>query len=255
MKDVLSIYNNELLKKRGWISKIPDSKKAVMIFSGGFDSTITAIRLIKDFHMELFPMYIDRGSRNRESELSSIKTTTDYIKKEFGEDKFHDIFIPIINIPPKEIKPQLQEYAKKNYYPMRNCIMHMYAAQYAASLGDDVRTICDGVTANDPVASLVMSRINTLAVCELTEEPEWNILSLNLDTEICEKPFYKQDEVVWAHQNNIPYEHTVTCWSPIKVGEEVLHCGQCHTCKERQMAFIDSNIKDNTRYHKRINEL
>lgn len=80
----LRMYNELLLDKRGWISKLPENKKAVILVSGGYDSMITAARLIKDHEMELFPVYIDRGSRNRDGELASVEFFTNYFQKTFG---------------------------------------------------------------------------------------------------------------------------------------------------------------------------
>lgn len=246
----LDTYNNLLKDKRGWISKIPESKKAVMLVSGGYDSIMTSARLIKDYHMELFPIYIDRGSRNREGELASIKFFEQYFRDTFGENSFHETFIPAISVPPKEIKDQLQEYAKTHRYPMRDFIMQMFAVQYAASLGEDVRTICNGVIETDSIASVTINRINTLAICEMTKEPEWNVLSLNIDPEISDKPFSKHDEIKWAHDNRIPDEMTMTCWTPIKEDGILYHCGECYACKERQKGFKDAHIKDKTKYYK-----
>ena len=80
----LRMYNKLLLDKRGWISKLPENKKAVILISGGYDSMITAARLIKDYEIELFPVYIDRGSRNRDGELASVEFFTNYFQKTFG---------------------------------------------------------------------------------------------------------------------------------------------------------------------------
>lgn len=247
--DSLKIYNNEILKIRNWISKLPDSKKAVMLISGGYDSIITSARLMKDFDMELYPIYFDRGARNREAELESVNFYTEYFRSLYGKNKFHDVLIPKIDIPPKEIKENLQEYAKTHSYPMRDVIMMMFAVQYAASLGDDVRTICNGMLVNDFESSLIANRINTLSICEMTNETDWNILSINMDTEVCKKTYRKRDEILWAHKNNFDDTKTITCWTPIKNGDYFYHCGKCNACKERKDEFIKANIIDKTRYN------
>lgn len=245
----LETYNKILLEKRGWISKIPDNKKAVMLVSGGYDSMITSARLIKEFGVELFPVYIDRGARNREGELASIRFFTKYFQDTFGPASFHDVFVPNITIPPKEIKDQLQEYAKTHRYPMRDFIMQMFAVQYAASISGNVRTICNGVIETDSIASLTINRINTLAICEMTKEPEWNILSINIDTAVAEAPFKKRDEIDWARQNGIPDEQTMTCWTPIAKDDVLYHCGNCYACHERQTGFLEANAPDPTKYY------
>jgi 7-cyano-7-deazaguanine synthase in queuosine biosynthesis len=249
MKKSQTSYNGILLSKRGWISKIPESKKAVMLISGGYDSIVTAARLIKDFDMELYPMYINRDSRNKDGELASIKYFTNYFKRHFGENKFHDIFEPSVSIPPLEIKEKLQEYAKTHRYPMRDFIMQMFAVQYAASIGDDVRTICNGVIETDSIASVEINRINTIAICEMTKEPDWNILSVNIDSEIDDKAFSKKDEIEWAVSNNLPTENTMTCWTPIEADNILYHCGECYACIERQTGFKEAGYTDTTKYY------
>lgn len=88
----LRTYNELLLDKRGWISKLLENKEAVILVSGGYDSMITAARLIKDYEMELFPIHIDRGSRNRDGELTPVEFFTNYFQKTFGVSLFHDLF-------------------------------------------------------------------------------------------------------------------------------------------------------------------
>ncbi len=242
------VFNNEILKIRDWISKIPESKKAVMLVSGGYDSIVTSARLVKDFDMELFPIYFDRGARNREAELQSIAFYTQYIQNKYGKNKFHNVFIPKINIPPTEIKQNLQEYAKTHSYPMRDVIMIMYAVQYAVSLGEDVRTICNGMLVNDFESSLALNRINTLSILNMTREKDWNILSINLDTEVCKKTFRKRDEILWAQANDFDDSQTITCWTPQTIGNKFYHCGKCSACLERKEEFVASKALDKTLY-------
>ena len=246
----LHMYNELLLNKRGWISKLPKNKKAVVLVSGGYDSIITAARLIKDYDMELFPIYIDRGSRNRSGELASVRFFTNYFQKTFGVGSFHDVFIPKICVPPKEIKDQLQDYAKIHRYPMRDFIMQMFAVQYAASLKKNIRTICNGVIETDSIASVTINRINTLSICEMTKEIEWNIVSINIDTEISKVPFSKSNEILWAKENNIPDEQTMTCWTPILKNGVLYHCGECYACHERKAGFAKAGVTDRTKYYK-----
>lgn len=241
-------YDRLLQEKRGWISKIPESRKAVILISGGYDSIATAARLIEDFDMQLYPMYVNRDSRNKEGELASIEYFTKYFQERYSKDSFHDVFQPNIKVPPEEIKEQLQEYAKTHRYPMRDFIMQMFATQYAVTLGDDVRTICNGVISTDSIADVGIARLNTLAICEMTKEWEWQILSINVDENITGSSFSKKDEIEWATQHNIPMEHTMTCWTPVKHNDYLYHCGECYACKERQTGFFDAGYQDPTKY-------
>ena len=248
------LYNTLLEEKRGWISKIPDNKKAVMLISGGYDSIATAARLIEDFGMELYPMYVNRDARNKEGELASLKFFTKYFRDRYGKDSFHEVFQPNISVPPLEIKERLQEYAKSHRYPMRDFIMQMFASQYAVTLEGDVRVICNGVISTDSIADVGIARVNTLAICEMTKDWEWQILSINVDENITNKSFSKKDEIEWAIEHDIPMEHTMTCWTPIKQDNYLYHCGECYACAERQTGFKDAGYQDPTKYFNQLNE-
>jgi len=242
-------YDQLLKEKRGWISKIPESRKAVMLISGGYDSIATAARLIEDFDMQLYPMYVNRDSRNQEGEIASIGFFTKYFQERYGADSFYEVFQPNIKVPPEEIKDKLQEYAKTHRYPMRDFIMQMLATQYAVAIGDDVRTICNGVISTDSIANVGNARVNTLAICEMTKEWDWQILSINVDENITDGSFSKKDEIEWATKHEIPMEHTMTCWTPIKHNERLLyHCGECYACEERKKGFRDARVEDPTKY-------
>jgi|GEM_PF-2267056 len=245
-------YDLLLQEKRGWISKIPENKKAVMLISAGYDSIATAARLIEDFGMQLYPMYVNRDARNKEGELASIEFFTKYFQERYGKDSFHDVFQPNISVPPIEIKERLQEYAKTHRYPMRDFIMQMFASQYAVTIEGDVRVICNGVISTDSIADVGIARVNTLAICEMTKEWDWQILSINVDQNINGKSFSKKDEIEWAIEHNIPMEHTMTCWTPVKEEEYLYHCGECYACIERQEGFEEAGHVDPTKYFKKL---
>jgi 7-cyano-7-deazaguanine synthase in queuosine biosynthesis len=135
---------------------------------------------------------------------------------------------------------------------MRDFIMQMFATQYAVTLGDDVRTICNGVISTDSIADVGIARINTLAICEMTKEWDWQILSINVDENITGSSFSKKNEIEWTVQHNIPMERTMTCWTPVKHDDFLYHCGECYACIERQTGFKDAGYDDPTKYFNRI---
>ena len=120
MRKILS----DLLKtKRGYASKVPDNKKAIIIISGGLDSVVLSDRLIKEFDMELFPLHIHRGQKNELAENQSVDYFTTYFQKKYGRNIFHQPVKVRVNVPPIEFKQDLQAYMKKNGYPLRDTIM------------------------------------------------------------------------------------------------------------------------------------
>ena len=62
----IKIYEQLLKKKRGYISRIEKGSPVVLLVSGGLDSMVTYARLLKDFELTIYPLYISRGQRNAE---------------------------------------------------------------------------------------------------------------------------------------------------------------------------------------------
>jgi 7-cyano-7-deazaguanine synthase in queuosine biosynthesis len=249
-------YNNILIKKRGYITKIPDSKIAIMLISGGLDSVITTARLMEDFNLEIFPLYINRGQKNKLGEEKSLSFFNKYFKKRYGK-KFHDLERLDINIPPLAVKTELQKYVNKYAigYPVRDTIIYLFAVQYAVALSFkyniEIKTLYNGVVATDdyPHENIVAMRASTVNICQCMDDWQWQLTSPNIDELFVNKPFEKKDEIAWAIKNNIPIENTVSCWNPsVDVDGNIIQCGECFTCKERREGFKLSKCKDLTKY-------
>lgn len=257
--NMLNEYENILLKKRNWISKIPENKKAVILISGGLDSISTSARLLEDYQIELFPLYVERKAKNEEAEKQSINFFTKYFQEKYGKNKFHNLFKIKTTVPPLEIKDDLQYYANtlKLFYPLRDSIINYIAIQYLISLkygkSIDINTVFNATILSDaklnPNATLEINRINTINACEATKDWGLQITSPNIDKNISNTFFNKKEEIEWCFKHNIPIENSMTCWNPIKKENIFYHCGKCETCKRRMQAFIDANIKDTTKYY------
>lgn len=250
-------YENILLKKRGWISKIPDNKKCVMLVSGGLDSISTTARLICDYGFEIFPLYIERNARNEEAEKNSLDFFLKLFREKYGNNRIHDVFFIKSDVPPLEIKDKLQYHANtlKLFYPLRDSILNYLAVQYLISLRPEynISMVFNAMIYSDgllnPNATLEINRINTINACEATKDWELQITSPNIDNYLTNKIFSKKEEIEWCYINSIPIENSITCWNPIKVENNFLHCGRCDTCKRRKIAFKEAGIKDLTKYY------
>ncbi len=253
---MFNMYNNILIEKRGYITKSPENKAAVMLISGGLDSITTTARLMEDFHLRIFPLYIDRGQGNQEAEKQSMIFFEDYFLNRYKEN-FNKVETIKANVPPKEIKNNLQYHANilDLGYPLRDNILHFFAVQYAVALSfklkEDIRTIFNGVIKTDEFhhENIVAMRINTILSCQCMNDWRWQITSPNVDEIFAKTPFGKDDEVKWAFEHNIPIEKTMTCYKPKMVDNKFVHCGKCLACEERINAFKNANINDRTEYY------
>ncbi len=249
-------YEKILVDKRGWVTKIPDNKKAMMLVSGGFDSIITTARLIEDFGLEIYPLYVNRGQKNKIGEEKSLNYFADFFKKKY-KDKFHDVEKLNVDIPPAAIKPDLQKYVDKYAmgYPVRDTIIYLFAVQYAVAMsfryGVEIKTLYNGVVATDdyPHENIVAMRANTVNICQCMHDWQWQLTSPNVDPLFVDHPFEKKDEIAWAVKHGIPIENTVSCWNPtVDADGNIIQCGTCFTCNERREGFKLSGCKDLTRY-------
>ena len=101
MKDNIEKYENILISNRGWVSRWP--KKAVFIFSGGMDSTVTIARLLSEMKIEIFPAFINRGQTNLKYERKSVKYFDNLFKIKYS-NLYHEYVELKIDIPPTELK-------------------------------------------------------------------------------------------------------------------------------------------------------
>lgn len=248
-------FDQILKEERGYVSRVPNNKKAVMIISGGLDSVVTCARLISEYDLEIFPLHINRGQTNKLPEKKSAIFFVSLFKKMF-KNKIHTLGKIDLDIPPKKIKPYLTNYMKTKGHPLRDTMMQLVAVQYAISLSQrfnhEIKTIFSATGPEDPFphCTLESMRVNTMNVCENLADWDWTITSPNIDKNIFKESFGKVEEIIWARDNNLPIEKTISCYRPVLKQGEYYHCGNCLACSRRKQAFINAQVKDKTNYLK-----
>lgn len=247
---VSNSYEKILADKRGYVSKWPEDKMAVIIISGGLDSVIMSARLLEQ-GFTLFPLHIERGQTNFESERASIKYFTSYFKGNYS-DQFEEVKYIKLNIPPMEIKEALAPYTKEHGHPLRDTMLQMAAVQYAASLesaGPLVRNIFCAVMPEDyfPHSKIESIRATNVAICQNMDDWRWLITSPNVDPYLESVLIDKPAEIKWADQHGVPIEHTVSC-NVASEETSLLNCGVCSSCERRKSSFLHAGVKDKTVY-------
>ncbi len=244
-------FESILTVRRGFLSKYPANKKAVLVISGGLDSTIMAARLIEEHDMTIYPLHIERGQTNLESERRSLEHFNDFYKKRYGE-KFNDIKYVKLNIPPVEFKKDIVPYMKKHGHPLRDTMLQLAAVQYAVSLipaEGVIETVFCAVMPEDyfPHSSLESIRATNVAVCQNLDNWNWVISSPNIDSCLEQESIDKPTEIKWAYEHNIPVENTVSC-NDSQASMQLLNCGTCSSCERRKTAFQEAGVTDKTKY-------
>ena len=215
--------------------------KALVLFSGGLDSTVLATQMKRDAE-ETRLLSINYGQRHAK-ELEHSQRVAKHL------DLPHEILkLPQLgailcgsSLTDKGLALPEGHYAeesmKSTVVPNRNMILLALAGGHALSLGFD--TIAYAAHAGDhtiypdcrPAFADAMDRAFGLA--------DWNTLSLH-------RPFVdmtKSDLVSLGTELDAPLHLTWSCYA----GNEI-HCGKCGTCVERKEAFALANVPDPTKY-------
>ena len=215
--------------------------KALVLFSGGLDSTVLATQMKKDAE-ETRLLSTDYGQRHAK-ELEHSQRVAMHLELPHEILKLPQLgtILGGSSLTDKSlILPEghyAEESMKSTVVPNRNMILLALAGGHALSLGFD--TIAYAAHAGDhtiypdcrPEFADAMDTALSLA--------DWNTLSLH-------RPFVdmtKSDLVSLGTELDAPLHLTWSCYA----GNEI-HCGKCGTCVERKEAFALAKIPDPTKY-------
>ncbi len=247
LKDINSIF----IHRRGYISKVPKNEDVVFIFSGGLDSSITLDKIINDWGVRIFPLFVRRSARATKFEEESVKYFVEYYKQKYPSH-MEELEIIETEVPPLSFKKYPEsDRLQKLGHPMRNAVLQSLGVQYAQKLratqSPNLHTVLTATVGDDsfPHSSLQALRSVNLGVCIDTGDWEWLVTSPLVDTEFEGRPLFKKDLIKYAIEKGLPLEKTRTC---IEGGE--LPDGTCPECLCRLKAFDDAGEIDPTNYQK-----
>ena len=215
--------------------------KAVVLFSGGLDSTVLVYHLLNK-GADLKLLSIDYGQRH-EKELKSSSEIAEFLGLE------HEILrLPMLNnllggsalTDPSISLPEghyAEDSMKATVVPNRNMILLSLAAGHAISLQFD--TVAYAAHAGDHTIYPDCRPEFATAMDQALKLCDWNTVSLY-------RPFVqlsKHDLVRKGKELGVPFEKTWSCYA----GNDK-HCGKCGTCVERKEAFELVGLLDPTEY-------
>ena len=220
-------------------------KKAVILVSGGLDST-TCMAMAKSEGYELYAMSVHYGQKHA-AELNAAKAVcAEYEVKEhklvhvdIGSIGGSSLTDPRLQVPEREA-----EGIPSTYVPARNTMFLSFALGWAEVLGAEA--IFVGVNAVDysgypdcrPAyieAFQAMANLATKAGVE-GNGPQIKTPLLMLT---------KADILHKGMALGVDYSKTVTCY---QASDEGLACGLCDACRLRNQGFRDAGLEDVTRY-------
>jgi non-canonical purine NTP pyrophosphatase (RdgB/HAM1 family) len=255
-KEVLAAINNILIAKRGYVVKMPKAGESVVAaLSGGLDSVMNIAILLKEYKLNVFPFFINRG----QSAYIYEKKAVDYYDRMFKKlypNSYNSVKEIAVETPAKEYKDDLREVkrAMKDKhlsshisYPARNSIIFLTGMEYGYSLknkGKEIKSVFASHMSSDFSfhCSLTWTRITNLTMCQITNDYSWQFISLPIEMEF-DNYFDKDIFVKYAAQNKIPLEYTRSC-----TNNSELQCGVCPSCWDRRRAFKEANLEDHTKY-------
>ena len=218
-------------------------KKAVVILSGGMDST-TATFIAKNEGFKIVPIHFNYGQRTEKRELKAFNDICDYLElenryiidipffKQIGASALVDTNL---DVPTNGIKPGIPI----TYVPFRNGIFLSIAAAIAEK--ESAKAIYIGVVEEDSSGypdcreEFIENMQNAI---NLGTKPETN-------TEIKTPLVHlkKEDIVKKAIEVGVPLELTWSCYQ-----NEDKACGVCDSCRLRLKGFEKAGINDKIEY-------
>lgn len=219
--------------------------KAVILLSGGLDST-TTLAMAKEQGLECYALNFDYGQRNR-AELSAAKRVADLLGvKEYRVIKFDlsGIGGSALTDSAIDVPHQPTQGIPVTYVPARNTIFLSLALAWAEVL--QANAIFIGVNAVDysgypdcrPEYIKAFENLANLATKAGVEGKYVRIRTPLMDL--------SKSEIIQAGLKlGVDYVQTVSCYA---AGDDGKACGICDACRFRAMGFQEAGIKDPTRY-------
>ncbi len=224
-------------------------KKAVVLLSGGLDST-TTLAIAKSRNFEVYALTFRYGQRH-EIEIQAAREVSNYFA--VNEHLIADIDLRLfggsaltsnISVPKGRSIAEMETQIPVTYVPARNTILLSFALAWAEVL--NCSDIFIGVNAVDysgypdcrPEYIEAYERMARLATKSGVEGKE-----LNIRTPLIKMT--KAEIIQTGVSLEVDYSLTLSCYDPSLTGE---FCGKCDSCQLRLKGFADAGLEDPGRY-------
>jgi 7-cyano-7-deazaguanine synthase len=216
----------------------PVDHAAGVLISGGLDSAILCVELLRDFP-RVIPIFIRGGLWWEAAELSALRTFLDAVKRE-ALDSLVILEEPIADVYGSHWStsgagtPGAETPDEAVYLPGRNILLTVKAAVWCRLRSVD--TLALGSLGSNPFPDSSPDFFGALE----------SLLNQAMDAHLkLIRPFerLKKTEVL-LRGKGLPLHLTFSCINP----QGSRHCGACNKCAERKKGFADAGLPDLTSY-------
>ena len=232
------------------ITSTSNNKKAVVLLSGGLDST-TVLAIASSERYEIYALTFRYGQRHQVEidaarRLGALYGVAEHVIADIDLRVFGGSALTSeIEVPKGRGHDEIAEGIPVTYVPARNAIFLSFALAWAEVLG--ANDIFIGVNALDysgypdcrPEFIEAFQRMADLATKAGVEGEQ----RLNIHTPLIS--LTKAEIVERGTALGVDYALTVSCYDP---SEDGAGCGQCDACKLRLKGFAESGINDPASY-------
>jgi 7-cyano-7-deazaguanine synthase len=228
-------------------------KKAVLLLSGGLDST-TVLAMIKHQGYEIYTLSFSYGQRHAYELNAAQKIASKMgVKKHLVvtmnlDDIGGSALTDNIDVPKGRTNIEINSGIPVTYVPARNTIFLSFAIGWAEVLG--ASDIFIGVNAVDysgypdcrPEFIAAFEKMANLATKAGIEKKS----GIHIQTPLI--AMSKAEIIQTGFALGLDYSETHSCYDPVDNG---IACGQCDSCILRKKGFKDADITDPTVYIKK----
>lgn len=224
-------------------------KKAVILFSGGLDST-TVLAYAKNQGFDCYPISFSYGQRHF-AELTAAKKVAEYFGVKahkiitLPEDLFGSSALTDASIEVPDYSDATGKAIPVTYVPARNTIFLSIALGYAESI--QAHDIFLGVSNVDysgypDCRPEYIRAFEVLANLATKEGVEGRKMTIHAPLQ----HLSKAQTIEMGLANGVDYALTVSCYSADPATGAA--CGTCDSCTFRKQGFEEAGIQDPTRY-------
>jgi 7-cyano-7-deazaguanine synthase len=228
---------------------LPVSRPAIVLASGGLDSTTCLAIARAEGFTPLYSLAIDYGQRHRHELIAAEKVARYFAVAEHRVAKIdlrqfgHSALTADIDVPKDRSEAAMSTAVPITYVPARNTIFLSYALAWAEVLNvDDVYI---GVNALD-YSGYPDCRSEFIASFQQTARLGTTRTSFTIHSPLVH--LTKAAIIRRGIDLGIDYGMTHSCYDPVVRGGVIYACGHCDSCLLRKRGFVEADVADPTRY-------